>query len=306
MEPRLYAEYDAQNLVTLVNVACQHKRYFVPVNIETINHTLRRGTRKKLGSLLVLGDERLLRGACHVFYDAREEVGHMAYLLSLPGEEETTWPLLLKAALKHLPRATKISIGSPYTPIYHAVEGRIQPLWGSTENLEVHSKDTSLIKFLAENGFANQEHYFTMSKALCGSACSIGCHYEILRGNDCWYNAYSWYGRTSAEEFGLRNTELSVLVQKIGHVVAGHTAWYPLRARARAALCDLEVATTRQGQGLGRALLTHTLAQMKLDGYTSCELFISPTQSPHAYALYQSSGFTIEATWYEMVYQINF
>ncbi|MBS3937259.1 MAG: GNAT family N-acetyltransferase [Peptococcaceae bacterium] len=306
MEPRLYEEYDAQNLVTLMNVVCQHKRYFVPVNIETINQTLRRGTRKRFGSLIVLGDERLLKGACHVFYDASGQVGHMAYLLSLPGEEGTTWPLLLKAALKHLPRAIKISIGSPYTPLYHAVEGRIQPLWGSTENLEVYSEDTLLIKFLAENGFAPQEHYFTMSKALPAPVCAIGYPFEILRGAECWYNAYSWYGRSSAEEFGLRNAALSVLVQKIGHVVEGHTAWYPLRARARAALCDLEVAATRQGQGLGRALLTHTLEQMELDGYTSCELFISPTQSPHAYALYHSSGFTIEATWYEMVYQINF
>jgi len=285
-----------------MNIACQQKRYFSPVTPEILRNRLGRQERNLRERLLVLDDGSSLIGACHVFYDCDEQIGYIAYLLSLPGEERTVWPPLLRAALSTFPRGQIVSMGSPYTPVYQSLEGRIQPLWGSTESLEIHSRDSLLIEFLAENGFTTKEHYFTMSKALTTST-RVDRDFELLRGADCWYNGYSWYGKTSSEEFGLRNEELSVLVQKKDGIVEGHVAWYPLRVLGRVAMCDLEVAAGKQRRGLGRALLLAALSQIHLAGYTSCELFLSPAQSPQALRLYLSEVFVVEEIWYEMVYQ---
>jgi len=300
----------AENLSALMNECCQGKRHYHMVSREGIGKLLARGTREAAGKILVLSDESRPCGACHVFASNKGQEGYIAYLLSLPGEEHLVWPVLLDAAHSALSRAGNITIGSPYTPLYQAVEGRFQPLWGTTETLEVCSTDILLKEFLLHRGYALREDYVTMTKQLIGAqedsalrmgAPPAGTVLELLRGDDCWYNAYDWYGQNSAGEFGLRNTSLRVLVLRKGHYIIGHTAWYPLRDAGGVALCDFEVSKKHRGRGLGSLLFNHTMRQLVLEGYLTCELFINPRQSPLAQALYHKAGFRQEALWHEMI-----
>lgn len=301
MEPRIYRDADANQLARLMNIACLHKRYYVPVNAKILRDRLGRISRNTRARLFVLDDGIRFIGACHVFYDYELEIGSIAYLLSLPGEESDVWPVLLSTAMQWFPNGRFVSMGSPYTPVYQSLEGRIQPLWGSTESMEIHSEDVLLLDFLTKNGFTAQEYYYTMCKPLPIDS-SVENTFELLRGEECWYNGYSWHGNTSAEEFGLRNRELSVLLQKKDGLIEGHVAWYPLHVQNKAALCDLEVACKARRQGIGRALLRAAFYHMSQAGYTSCELFLCPSQSPNALRLYVSEGFIVEHVWYELRY----
>jgi len=300
----------AENLSALMNECCRGKRHYQAISREEIGQVLARGTREDGGRLLVLSDESRLLGACHFFASHKGRQGYIAYLLSLPGEERLVWPALLDAAHDALSRASTISIGSPYTPLYQAVEGRFQPLWGSTETLEVCHADTLLKDFLQHRGYNIGEDYVTMTKQLREAQEGYapqsvlppaGATLELLRGEECWYNAYDWYGQNSLGEFGRRNNSLMVLLLRRGHYILGHTAWYPMRHVGGVALCDFEVSTEHRRRGLGVLLLTQTLHQLVREGYFECELLVNPRESPLALALYHKYGFRDAATWHEMI-----
>lgn len=310
MPKHFFISGTAENLSALMNECCQSKRHYHVVSREEIGKLLARGTRETLGKLLVLSDESRPLGACHVFASNKGQHGYIAYLLSLPGEEHLVWPVLLDAAHSALSRASTITIGSPYTPLYQAVEGRFQPLWGGTETLEVCGTDVLLKEFLLHRGYTIREDYVTMTKQLLEvqedyspriKSPPASAVLELLRGDDCWYNAYDWYGQNSAGEFGLRNNSLMVLALRRGHHIIGHTAWYPMRHAGGVALCDFEISKKHRGRGLGSLLLTHTLHQLGREGYLTCELFINPRQSPLAQALYHKTGFRDAVTWHEMI-----
>ncbi|MBS3873574.1 MAG: GNAT family N-acetyltransferase [Firmicutes bacterium] len=309
MPKHFFVTGEEESLSALMNACCQGKRNYSTVSRNEIRQILARGRRGTAGKLLMLSDEHRPLGACHVFTLGKERQGYLAYLLSVPGEEHMVWPLLIDAAHSALSAATSITIGSPYTPLYQAVEGRFQPLWGGTETLEVSGADTLLKEFLWQRGYVDRENYVTMTKQLSfleqDSTLSLrllpdGLVFEILRGDDCWYNAYDWYGQNSAGEFGLRNESLSAYVLRKGHRIIGHTAWYPMLQAGSAALCDFEVRREARGQGIGKLLLRHTLQQLRRDGYRTCELFVNPRQSPEAHALYHRASFQDEATWHEL------
>jgi len=300
----------AENLSALMNECCQGKRHFQAVSREEIGKLLSRGTKEEAGKILVLSDESGPRGACHIFASNKGQQGYIAYLLAMPGEEHLVWPALLDAAHSALSRASTITIGSPYTPLYQAAEGRFQPLWGTVETLEICSTDILLKEFLLRRGYAIIEDYVTMTKQLLEvqedyspriKSPPAGAVLELLRGDDCWYNAYDWYGQNSAGEFGLRNASLRALVLRKGHRIVGHTAWYPMRHAGGVALCDFAVSKKHRGRGLGSMLFNHTMRQLVLEGYLTCELFIDPRQSPLAQTLYHKAGFREAALWHEMI-----
>jgi GNAT superfamily N-acetyltransferase len=190
---------DGASLAELINITCRDKRNFTPVTEQTLQAVWSRDPAGDgaAGLFLVKGDNGTLLGAAHALYDDDAEKGYLPYLLSRPGDEDRVWPLLLSACERYLEkalRASSVTIGSPYTPLYCAREGRFQPLWGTTEIMEPETTDEKLIAFLRERGFRLRRKHLTMTKVIKGGAGSPQRHREhgeepretkgtVLRGN---------------------------------------------------------------------------------------------------------------------------
>ena len=314
---------DGAILAELINIACGDKRNFTPVTEQTLQALWSRNpTYANVGLLLVKDDNGALLGATHALYDSDAQIGYLPFLLSRPGHEDRVWPFLLSASEQYLKKASRLTIGSPYAPLYCALEGRFQPLWGTTEIMEPAETDYSLIAFLRERGFRLQQTYLTMTRAnkgdvtkgeenkRDGSFCSaeqkepslLFSLFSLgrLQAAECWENNYLWYGQTAAEEFGLYNPALNVLLVRDDYRVIGHITWYPMRQANKAAICDLAVAKRHRGRGIGAYLLYSVLTRLYELGFSEVELCMTPTRSKAAYRLYLRAGFGPAATWLEM------
>lgn len=336
---------DGASLAELMNIACRDKRNFTPVTEQSLQALWGRNPAyASAGLLLAKNDDGTLLGATHALYDADTEKGYLPFLLSRPGDESYVWPLLLTASERYLEKAAHVTIGSPYTPLYSALEGRFQPLWGTTEMMEPVETDEKLLAFLRERGFRLRRKHLTMTKVINGGIDSPQRHREhggepretrgtvletggtetggtVLRGNigdqvraktkrtvpfvflqgaECWQNNYDWYGATAAEEFGQPNYALNVLVAREDYHVMGHIAWYAMRQRGKAAICDLEVAKRHRRQGIGAYLVHSALAYLAERGFDEIELCTTPAESRAAYRLYLKYGFTPACAWIEM------
>lgn len=308
MEVKTGQRRNLSELAELMNKCCTSKRGFSRVTEGQLKEIWNRSNVQDVPGLVMVRHGGEVVGAVHGLYEPHDRTGYIAFILSLPGLEERVWPLLLSAVETNLNKAQVIRFGSPHTPLYQAAEGRFKPLWGSTEVLEVNSTDTKMLKFLELNGYVRQHEYVTMAKDLeslpvLNGIASLGKS-ERLQGDDCWYNAYSWYGKSSAEEFGLRRKELRAVVLRQDHEVLGHVAWYPLE-QGVAAICDLEVTRAFRGQGLGKYLLHLALIDIREAGFESVELHTSRLLSPVGYALYQTTGFSVVATWVELAKRLR-
>ena len=316
---------DGAILAELINIACGDKRNFTPVTEQTLQALWSRNpTYANAGLLLVKDDNGALLGATHALYDSDAQIGYLPFLLSRPGHEDRVWPFLLSASEQYLKKASRLTIGSPYAPLYCALEGRFQPLWGTTEIMEPAETDAKLIAFLRERGFRLQQTYLTMTRATNGENKRDGsfCYskqeepsplftlfqkepsplfsLDRLQGAECWENNYLWYGQTAAEEFGLYNPALNVLLVRDHYRVIGHITWYPMRQANKAAICDLAVAKRHRGRGIGAYLLYSVLTRLYELGFSEVELCMTPTRSKAAYRLYLRAGFGPAATWLEM------
>ena len=286
---------DLPDIAVFINTAAAGKRHFLPVTDREFASILDRDTTYGFKGLFVARDAGHVVGVTHAFRDHNQ--GFIAYLIALrPDVTE----LLLATAEDYLRSASTIHVGSPETPLYHTVEGRFQPLWGSTEILEVSAGDQLLIELLRRSGYRVTETHVSLSLDLktFSPLNSLPFPGEYLRGEECWYNAYSWYKQSSSQEFGQRNKALRVMLLRNNEKIKGHIAWYPMRDGLAAALCDLEVAMPFRGRGLGKLLLHAGLLQMRVEGFSQVELHTHPEQSAVANLLYKKTGFTLDATWF--------
>jgi len=288
---------DFLDITTIINNCAAKKRNFTAINEEQLSSILARDQRYGIKGLLVAKQDEQVIGVTHVFCDNETSCGYIAYVLA---SDDAVWAQLLSAAEEHLQNAATVYIGSPETPLYHTLEGRFQPLWGSTELLEIDATDIELVSRLKNHGYTARQTHISMVLDLDGFCTDFDQSKatELLSGDDCWYNAYSWYGRSSAQEFGQRNKQLKVLLTRKSEKVMGHIAWYPMRDSNTAALCDLEVATPHRGKGLGKNLLRHGLTLMASQGFKRVELHTNPAESSVALHLYINHGFIKDATWY--------
>lgn len=297
-----------QELADLMNICCSQKRGFSKVTAHQLANVWSRGEGLESAGLMLVKSDGVTVGASHGFYEPHDRTGFIAFIIAMPGLEDQVWPLLLSAVEYHLSKAQVIHVGSPHTPLYQAAEGRFRPLWGSTEVLEVDALDEHMLLFLELHGYKRQHEYVTMTRFLKDLALpeSMSCVGKVdrLSGDECWYNAYSWYGRSSSEEFGQRRAELRVIALLKGHKVLGHVAWYPLDG-SRAAICDLEITRSMRGQGLGKNMLLLALREIKATGFHSVELHTSAQLSPVGFGLYQKLGFSVETTWIELAKRLR-
>ncbi|KAF0193625.1 MAG: hypothetical protein FD169_2397 [Bacillota bacterium] len=287
---------DLPDIAAFFNTAAAGKRLFSPITDHELASILNRDPTYGCKGLFLARDAGEVIGVTHAFRDRTH--GFIAYLLALCHDNTKS---LLAAAEAYLHPATTIAVGSPDTPLYHTVEGRFQPLWGSTEMLEVSAGDHRLIELLRQNGYRSIETHASLVLDLqmfSPPTTALPFQGEYLRGDDCWYNAYSWYKQSSAQEFGQRNRALRVMLLRNNEIVKGHIAWYPMRDGLTSALCDLEVAIPFRGRGLGKHLLHASLLQMAVEGFSKVELHTYPEHSAVANELYKNTGFTLDATWY--------
>lgn len=287
---------DLPVISSLFNKAAASKRNFAPVSDYSVATLLGRDTTYGYNGLFLAIENETVVGATHAFRDGSQ--GYIAYLLALcPSVRER----LLATAEDYLRPVTTIFVGSPDTPLYHTIEGRFQPLWGSTEMLEVSAEDHALIELLSLQGYKRIETHVSLVldlKTFSQAATVAPFQGEYLRGDECWYNAYNWYRQSSAQEFGQRNQLLRVMLLRNNEKIKGHIAWYPMRDGLTSALCDLEVAMPYQGKGLGKHLLHRGLMQMATEGFSRVELHTHPEHSAVANELYKNTGFKVDATWY--------
>ena len=287
---------DLQDIVAYINSAAANKRNFAPISDLEFATILGRDATYGYQGLFFAQDAGAVVGVAHAFRDGTQ--GFIAYLLALCPNATN---LLLTAAEDYLQTAATIYVGSPETPLYHTVEGRFQPLWGSTEMLEVSSDDHNLIELLQKRGYSQTETHVSLVldlKVYSPPDSVLPFQGEYLRGDECWYNAYSWYKQSSDQEFGKRNNELRVMLLRQNEKIKGHIAWYPMRDGLTAALCDLEVAIPFRGRGFGKSLVHAGLMQMAAEGFSRVELHTNPADSAVANELYKNTGFTLDATWY--------
>ncbi|MBT9154333.1 MAG: hypothetical protein DDT39_01004 [Firmicutes bacterium] len=296
---------DGASLAELMNITGGSKRNFTPVTEESLLRLWGRGPGYASdGLLLVRDDTGQLLGATHALYDSAAQRGYLPFLLSRPDYEDLVWPILLSASEDHLRRATRLSIGSPYTPLYCALEGRFQPLWGTTEVMEARETDARLTAFLRESGFRLRYTHLSLTINLkplpdLNNPLPAG-RWETLRGAGCWENGYTWYGLTAAEEFGQHNHALNILLVREDYRVIGHITWYPMRQKGKAAICDVAVTKRLRGRGIGSYLLHSALTHLYQLGFSEVELCTTPALSKAAYRLYLRAGFETAATWLEM------
>ncbi len=299
------AHCDGANLAELINIACAGKRNFTPVTEESLLTLWSRNPEyAHNGLLLVRDDNGGLLGATHALFDGCTRTGYLPFLLSRPGLEASVWPLLLSAGERHMHRASRILIGSPYTPLYCALEGRFQPLWGTTEVMEPEQNDEQLVGFLKAQGFRPRYTHLAMTIDLKPLPTLDNPRpedrWEILQGEECWLNNYVWYGGSAAEEFGQYNPALHVLLVREDYNVVGHIAWYPMRESHKAAICDLAVMRRHRRQGIGSYLLRRALACMLQLGFSQAELCTTRNLGSAAYKLYLAAGFQTATAWLEM------
>lgn len=277
---------DLPDIAVFLNTAAAGKRHFSPVTDREFASILDRDTTYGFKGLFVARDAGYIVGVTHAFRDHNQ--GFIAYLVAQSPEVSD---LLLSTAEDYLRPASTIHVGSPETPLYHTVEGRFQPLWGSTEMLEVSAGDQFLIELLRRSGYRVTETHVSQSldlKTFSPPNAALPFMGEYLRGEECWYNAYSWYKQSSSQEFGQRNKALRVMLLRNNEKIKGHIAWYPMRDGLTAALCDLEVAIPFRGKGLGKLLLHTGLLQMAAEGFSRVELHAHPEHSAVANLLYNS------------------
>lgn len=287
---------DLPRIAAFLNTTAAGKRNFSTVTDHELAAILSRDAALGLKGLFLAKDSGAVVGVTHALREGSQ--GFIAYLLALC---PSVRGLLMATAEEFLRSAAIICVGSPDTPLYHTVEGRFQPLWGSTEMLEVSSDDQGLIELLRQNGYKQAETHVSLVldlKMFSPPDTALPFQGEYLRGDDCWYNAYNWYKQSSAEEFGLRNKALRVMLLRHNEKIKGHIAWYPMRDGRSSALCDLEVALPFRGQGFGKSLLQAGLVQMAAEGFSRVELHTHPEHSAVASELYKNTGFTLDATWY--------
>lgn len=287
---------DLPDIVAFLNTTAAGKRNFSAVTDYELAAILGRDAAYGYKGLFLAKDAGEVVGVTHAFREGSQ--GFVAYFLALC---PTVRQMLLAAAEDYLQSAATICVGSPSTPLYHTVEGRFQPLWGSTEMLEVNSDDQGLVELLRQNGYKPSETHVSLVldlKIFSPRDTASPFPGEHLRGDECWYNAYSWYKQSSAQEFGLRNNKLRVILLRHNEKIKGHVAWYPMRDGLTSALCDLEVALPFRGRGFGKSLLHAGLMQMATEGFSRVELHTHPEHSAVAGELYKNTGFTLDATWY--------
>lgn len=289
-------------VAAFINTAAIGKRSFCPITSDYLTTLFARDPAHGMRGMLLAIENDEIVGLTHALIDKVNELGYIPYLLAKDNKVPIL-NLLLESAEQQLSTASRIEFSGTETPLYHTVEGRFQPLWGSTEMLEVNTADCSLLAFLQSKGYRRAEihvsYMLPLSDYLSQGAPSPIAH-EYLVGDEVWYNAYNWYKRSSSQEFGLRNKQLRVIVLRAKHYVSGHIAWYPMRDGLTAALCDLEVVPALRGRGLGRNLLRLGLDFIKREGFKRVELHTLPKESPVACKLYESLGFTVDATWHSL------
>jgi len=293
---------DGRILADLINIACRDKRNFTPVTEQTLETLWSRNlAHANTGLLLATDDNGTLLGVTHALYDPDAQKGYLPFLLSRPGHEDRVWPLLLSASERYLDKASHVTIGSPYTPLYCALEGRFQPMWGTTETMEPAETDEKLIAFLKERGFRLQHTHLTMTRTK-GTVPFVPplVPLVLLQGAECWENHYDWYGSTALEEFGQPQFALNVLVAREDYQVIGHIAWYAMRQRGKAAICDLEVVKRHRRQGIGAYLVQSALMRLAESGFSEVELCTTPAVNTAAHRLYLRNGFMPVASWLEM------
>jgi len=297
---------DVVSLTELINSACRDKRNFVPVTERDLHAIWSRDASFGDEGLLLARDEagRLI-GATHALYDALTRRGYLPFLLAREGYEAAVWPQLLAASERHLATAASVRIGSPYTPLYHALEGRFQPLWGTTEVMEPADTDVGLTSFLGQRGFRVHRTHLAMTHNLSPMPAVDNplplSRCEHLQGAECWSNSYAWYGQMASEEFGLYNHELNVFLVREGYRVIGHIAWYPMKQVGKVAISDLAVTRQLRGKGIGTYLLRWALVHLHLRGFTTAELCTTPKLSAAANRLYRRTGFVPTERWLEMI-----
>ena len=305
---------DGKILAELINIACRDKRNFTSVTEQALETLWSRNpAHASTGLLLATDDNGALLGATHALYDSDAQRGYLPFLISRPGFEDRVWPLLLSASERYFHQASRVTMGSPYTPLYCALEGRFQPLWGTTEIMEPAETDEKLIAFLKERSFRLQHAHLTMTKETRGTRTkgtvpcvpltkrTVPCvPLILLQGAECFENYYDWYGSTAPEEFGQPQSALNVLVAREDSQVIGHIAWYAMRQRGKAAICDLEVAKRHRRQGIGAYLVQSALTRLAESGFSEIELCTTPAVATAAHSLYLRTGFVPAAAWPEM------
>jgi len=295
---------DGKILAELINIACRDKRNFTPVTEQALEALWSRNpAHASTGLLLAMDDNGTLLGATHALYDSDAQRGYLPFLISRPGFEDRVWPLLLSASERYFDKASRVTMGSPYTPLYCALEGRFQPLWGTIEIMEPAETDEKLIAFLKERGFRLQHTHLTMTKETRGTRTKGTVPFVpliLLQGAECFENYYDWYGSTATEEFGQPQSAINALVAREDHQVIGHIAWYAMRQRGKAAICDLEVAKLHRRQGIGACLVQSALTRLAESGFSEIELCTTPAVATAAHSLYLRTGFVPVVAWLEM------
>ena len=223
---------------------------------------------------------------------------------------------LLKAAESWL-YYCPVHFAGQSVPCYGGVEGPRPPFFGSTQRMGVNAKDTELLRFLANRGFAvvdpgDISMTVNLRERTPGPPAEIDLSALGLRLVRASHSApfqgsepsdrleYSAWGDNHGHPYA------GLILVDGANVLRGQLCWFPSQDGSGAGIYAFWLAPGLRGKGLGSLLLDTALSDMA--GSTHCggrfkraEVQTHLVRHSDAVALYESRGFQIDDAWVTLV-----
>lgn len=241
-----------------------------------------------------------------------DSTGYLSLLYVAPGQRQQGIGSALFACLQPVLESAqdRRAAAVVFDPVYgtdfdpHGSKGlRCRPEWGgprlslfgASEGIGVPTRDLATINFLLKRGFAMGDPDLSMRVEGMRPGEFEQPENVRARRNEFTVSVHENRSVWSSSSYQCEIPHRCVQLQA-GEKVVGGLTWFRWDG-ATAILYDFSLIEQVRGLGLGRAVLSHALADMAAAGCTSCELNTGSGRNARAVGIYRVAGFRVAEAW---------